>query len=89
MKIERKINCSKFILNLSRLDDSLKDPALLALLSDGWEVFSYIPVEDNGPKVILLLKEGKKDQVNYSKIPIINTIIMFLIFTLLLASQIT
>ena len=64
MKLNKKIRTSHFILDLSRLNDSLCDPSFIALLSDGWEVFSYIPVEDNGPKVILLLKENHKK--NYS-----------------------
>ena len=60
MNLEKKINTSKIVIDLIRIDESIQNPALLALLSDGWEVFSYIPVEDNGPKVILLLKQSRK-----------------------------
>jgi len=90
MKINQKIRTTKYIFNLARLDESLNDPALIGLLDDGWEVFSYIPVEDNGPKVILLLKESKtniiKNKINYFEIS--NTIILLLILISSVINQI-
>lgn len=85
MNLEQKVKTTKFVINLARLDESLSNPALVALLSDGWEVFSYIPVEDNGPKVILLLKQNatKIEVEKLSMLNVANTLILFLIFIIL------
>ena len=91
MNLEQKIKTTKFILELNRLEDSLKNPALIALFNEGWEVFSYIPVEDNGPKVILLLKQNvnKIEVEKLSIVKILNTLFLFLIFITLLSNTLS
>ena len=86
MKIEKKAETAVVILNLANLHESVRDPSLISLLSDGWEIFCHVPVEDNGPKIILFLKKTIKPQSNKEAINFYhkaNIIILLLIVSLM------
>jgi len=61
--------------------ESFNDPALKALLKEGWEVFSYIPVEDAGvPQLILFLKPKNIDLESIDYSYYLKIIILLILF---------
>lgn len=71
-------------IDLNNIETSSSQPQFKKLISDGWNVVSYLPVEDDGPKLILILSPPRKEIITFKGYMFMDIIVVILLFSILL-----
>ena len=80
------MHCYK--LKLRNVDEELKDPVLVELLAQKWEIQAFVPIEDDGePTLMLFLQKRTKvvEKRNYS----LTIIVLLLLLAFAQIAQLT